>query len=280
VDRDLSHDEIVALLGAYALDAVDADEAAAIAAHLEECPRCAAEVAEHREVAGLIANAGVDAPPELWEQISARVGAAGARASGRVVLPPGAPSSPSRRSLATGAAPRRTPAGDRARRAWWGVVGGAAAAAVAVIAVLGVQVSHLDGRVGQLTAAGERSGMAQAVQAALLDPSARTVTLTSASASDAQVAGTRALVLVILPNGSAYAVNTGLRALAADRTYQLWGSEGGRLVSLGLLGADPGDVAVNVGAAGVRVTYAVTDEASGGAVQPTGMPVASSATRA
>ena len=86
-------------------------------------------------------------------------------------------------------------------------------------------------------------------------------------------------MLVILPGGSAYAVNTGLPALSGDRTYQLWGSVGGRLVSLGLLGADPGDVALNVGASGAPRTFAVTDEASGGAVQPTGMPVASSAVR-
>ena len=88
--RELSHDELAGLLGAYALDAVEPDEAAALAAHLERCPRCAAELSEHREVAGLIANAGVDAPPELWEQISARIGAARAASDGRVVLP-GAP---------------------------------------------------------------------------------------------------------------------------------------------------------------------------------------------
>ncbi len=63
MDRAMTHDEVAQLLGAFALDAVDGDEAGAIREHLVECPRCASEVAEHWEVTGLIANAGVDAPP-------------------------------------------------------------------------------------------------------------------------------------------------------------------------------------------------------------------------
>ena len=83
MDRTMTHDEIAELLGAYALDAVEADEAELIAAHLAECPRCAAEVAEHWEVTGLIANAGVDAPPEIWDRIAARIDTgAGGQAAG------------------------------------------------------------------------------------------------------------------------------------------------------------------------------------------------------
>ena len=273
--RELSHDELAGLLGAYALDAVDADEAAAVATHLDDCPRCAAEVAEHLEVAGLIANAGVDAPPELWERISARVGGSRVMADGRPLT---LGVSPKRRlEDATPQPDRVGGAGSRARRAWWGVAGAAAAAAVAVIAVLGVQVSHLDGRVGQLASASERTGAAQAVQAALLDPRAHTVTLT-ASGGQGSSAGRRALVLVVLPDGSAFALNTALPALAGDRTYQLWGAVGTRLVSLGVLGSDPGDVALHVGDPGAVSGYAVTAENAGGAVQPTTTPLARSAT--
>ena len=73
MDRAMSHDEIAQLLGAFALDAVEPDEAEAIRAHLLECPRCASEVAEHWEVTGLIANVGVDAPAELWDRIAAQI---------------------------------------------------------------------------------------------------------------------------------------------------------------------------------------------------------------
>ena len=269
MDRELSHDDITAMLGAYALDAVELDEAAFIAAHLADCPRCAAEVAEHHEVAGLIANAGVDAPPEVWEQISARIGAAGATASGRVVLP------------GAGPAPGDEVRGHARRRASWawrGAVVTVAAAAVAVITVLGVQVSHLDNRVGQLATAGEHAGLQQSVQAALLDPQAHTVPLAAASGTGASRA--RAVVLVILPDGTAYALNTGLPPLATDRTYQLWGAVGNRVVSLGLLGSHPGDVAFRVDPSSAISSYAVTAEVGGGVVRPTHAPVARSTTAA
>ena len=272
--RELSHDELAGLLGAYALDAVDADEAAAVAAHLEDCPRCAAEVAEHLDVAGLIANAGVDAPPELWERISARVGTSRVIAA---VRPPALGVPPNQSLEGAARQPTRvTGAAARARRAWWGFAGAAAAAAVAVITVLGVQVSHLDGRVGQLASASERTGTAQALQAALLDPRARMVTLTATGGQGSEASG-RALVLVILPDGSAFALNTGLAALTADHTYQLWGAVGTRLVSLGVLGNHPRDVAFHVGDPGAVSSYAVTAENAGGAVQPTTTPLARSA---
>ena len=63
------HDEIAELLGAYALDAVEPDEAALVEDHLRECPRCAAEVAEHREVAAMLAHSGAPAPEGIWERI-------------------------------------------------------------------------------------------------------------------------------------------------------------------------------------------------------------------
>ena len=66
--------------------------------------------------------------------------------------------------------------------------------------------------------------------------------------------------LVLLPDGSAFMLNTGLPRLASDRTYQLWGVVHGQTVSLGLLGSQPGDVAFpSIPSAPVR-TFAVTDE--------------------
>ena len=73
MDRVMNHDEVAELLGAYALDAVDADEAAAIEAHAAGCPRCAAELSQHREVAALLANTGGHASAELWDQIAERL---------------------------------------------------------------------------------------------------------------------------------------------------------------------------------------------------------------
>lgn len=64
-----SHEEIEEALGAYALDAVEPEEAAAIELHLRDCPRCRTEVAQHREVAAKLGYAGSPAPEALWLRI-------------------------------------------------------------------------------------------------------------------------------------------------------------------------------------------------------------------
>src|SRR5207245_2292443 len=61
------------LLGAYALDAVDGDEAEAIEFHLRECPRCEAEVAGFRETAALLAHSGTPAPTGVWDAIASAI---------------------------------------------------------------------------------------------------------------------------------------------------------------------------------------------------------------
>ncbi|MGH9152889.1 MAG: zf-HC2 domain-containing protein, partial [Acidimicrobiales bacterium] len=72
---ELTHHEIEELLGAYALDAVPPEEAEAVGLHLSGCPRCRAEVAEHRETAAVLAYAGSPAPPQLWDRIAADLAA-------------------------------------------------------------------------------------------------------------------------------------------------------------------------------------------------------------
>ena len=67
MSRGLSHSELEELLGAYALDAVDGDERDAVELHLRECPRCRAEVADHREVAAALAQTGGPAPDGVWD---------------------------------------------------------------------------------------------------------------------------------------------------------------------------------------------------------------------
>ncbi|MDR3649239.1 MAG: anti-sigma factor [Acidimicrobiales bacterium] len=266
MDRAMTHDEVVQLLGAFALDAVDGDEAEAIREHLVECPRCASEVAEHWEVTGLIANAGVDAPPELWDRIAARIDRARPDPWRPAPLNlAGRPSAPAHAPVA-------------ARRRWaWSAVGAIAAAAAVVVVLLAVQVGRLDNRVGQLAAANRQAGLSQAVQAALLDPGAQKVNL-AADNGPAPGTAARAAVVVVLPDGSAFMLNTGLPRLAPDRTYQLWGVADGRTVSLGLLGSQPHDVAFRVDPSAPIKVFAVTDEVAGGVVQSTHAPVAESPT--
>ncbi len=71
MERLIGHAELQELLGAYALDAVEPEEAAAIERHLPTCPRCRNELADHREVAALLGYAGGSAPSGVWDRIIA-----------------------------------------------------------------------------------------------------------------------------------------------------------------------------------------------------------------
>ena len=72
-ETEPTHEEIQELLGVYALDAVDPETAAMVERHLGECVRCSIEVAQHHEVAGLLANSGGASPAELWSGIASQL---------------------------------------------------------------------------------------------------------------------------------------------------------------------------------------------------------------
>ena len=284
----MTHEEVSELLGAFALDAVEVDDDVAIREHLASCVRCESEVAQFHEVAGLLANTGGDAPQHLWDRIALEVGdgaaAAAAAASARAPTLSPTPvvelfSAPSSARTLPICALRpglpAPPAPCRTRR--WGqtglrfVVPFATAAALIVIAVLGLQIERMNHRIGQLDAASANQGLAQALQAALLNPQAKQIELGGSRSTDLAE-------LVVLPSGTGFLINHELPVLASSETYQLWGLAGGRLISVGLLGNRPTDVAMTIGQPASFASYAVTVENAGGSVSPTLPPVATSAT--
>ncbi len=263
----ITHDDVEQLLGAYALDAVDPDELIAIRDHIASCPRCATEVAEHQQVAGLLANSGGDAPAHLWDRIATQIEQSPPIPESGVNNLTDIWSSRRLDDGRTGSV--AIPKGHRRGR----VVSIAAAAAVVVIASLGVEVSRLNGRVGQLQSATEAQGVAQAAQAAFNDPHGRHIALTAAHTTGPDVAE-----IVLLPSGSAFLVDSQLPKLPGDRTYQLWGRRGDQLISLGLLGTHPIDVAFWVDPSATVSAFAITDEHAGGVITSTQVPVAVSPT--
>ena len=245
-----THDDIESLLGAYALDAVDPPERDAVEAHLRDCPRCRAEVAEHREVAALLASSsGGDAPAGLWDRITASIDADGVDMAPVIPLGGG-----------RGATTRR-------RRQPLATVGAAAlvAAAVVAIALLGWRVVDQGDQIDRLQAAMHSGGLAQAALAAEGDPRARTVELRSTD-------GRALATAVVLPDGTGYLVRDRLSALGSDRTYQLWAVVGDRAISAGVLGNDPSVLAFR--APSSATALAVTDEVAGGVVETQQKPVA------
>ena len=233
-----THDEIAELLGAYALDAVDPDEHAEVEDHLATCAKCRAEVAEHREVAALLANTGATAPDGLWDRISGTLDAA----------PP---------PIDLGAV--------RRRRRWMpsqAALGAAAAAAVVVVALLGWQINDQGQRIDDLQAA-LTDPLVPAFEEALDDPDSQVFELASADGG-LKVRG------AILSDGTGYLRASSLPDLDAGRTYQLWGITGEQAVSLGVLGDEPGVVTFR--SVGYRV-IAVTEEVAPGVIQSQNDPV-------
>jgi hypothetical protein len=238
----VNHAEVMELLGAYALDAVEPDEAAQIEDHLRDCPRCRAELAQHREVASHLSYVGAPAPDAVWGRIAAELSPSGPR-----------PAMPR-------LYPRRPP--------WVARTIGVAAALVAVaIGGLGWQLHDEQAKVHSIAAQMKVSRLTQLMTTASLDPSSTRVTLASA---DKRVK----VSVVVGADGDGFLTsNDTLPPLADHRTYQLWGTTGDRTVSLGVLGGHPGVVAFPV-PIGSLTAMALTAERAGGVVQTTNAPIA------
>ena len=226
-----THAQIEELLGAYALDAVDPDEAAVIEEHLETCPRCRAEVSDHREVAAMLGNTGGPAPDGVWERI--------AGALEDTPPPLRMPELPD--DVVVPLRLRKRPLGGP-----W--VLAAAAVAIVVAGLVGLLIGRADRDGSELPSSDELASMEGAAVARMagdgpLDASA-----------------------VVLPDGTGYLLVDELPDLDPDRAYQLWGIAGENVVSLGVLGAEPNDV-MPFSAGGQLDAVAITEEVAGGVVQ-------------
>ncbi len=252
-------DEIEALLGAYALDAVDPDEREAVELHLPECPRCRAELREHLEVAALLAE-GAPAPDGLW-----------ARIADSLEEPPPAlrlavqPEPVEARADAeTGVAPVVPIGSPRPRPSRW--VLGMVAAAAAVIAVLGIVVVRQEERIDDLDEEVAVPTLDAAAGEAMADPSSTKTVLTDPAG------GVLSATAVVTPAGTGYLVTPNLPVLPDDRTYQLWGIVGEQVISLGVLGAQPSVSVFEVDDKVAVDGFAVTEEVSGGVVSSANDP--------
>jgi len=274
------HRLVSELLGAFALDAVDRDEARMVEEHLEECPRCRSEVDQLREVAAAIGNASERPPDSLWERIAGQLnqrdagqshlapaielaaGTIGIEERRRILGGRGESAQPNRRE-------RRRSMRGSPRRPWTMVGVGAAAACAALAAVFGVGWSNASGRAGQLQAALAERGTAAAVQAALASPGHRVVVLQSST-------GAQLAEFVVRGNGVGYVVRSRMPELPGDETYQLWAEIANQPISLGLLGSKPalGDAFTLGPSVSSARALMVTVEPAGGVVTPDRAPVA------
>ncbi len=251
-------DELDSLLGAYALDALDAADRARVDAYLADDADARAEVDELRETAASLAlmpASSLEAPPELWGRI------AGAIADEREQDVHTAT-----RTRADELAARRA----RRKRAGW-IRPVLAAAAVIVLVALGAQVVSLHSQLDRAHQLGP-SAMAAAYDHATKVDGALEVGLTGKS-------GSTLARVVLLPDGTGYLRGDHLDPLPANQTYQLWAVTGSPdqpvTVSAGVLGPHP--QAVPFRASGPVRAFAVTVEQEGGVVKSSQTPIAQAA---
>lgn len=228
-------DDMDELLGAYALDAVGDDERCEIEQYLLVNPRARAEVAEHREVATMLAWSGAPAPEGVWSRIVDALEEAAPAPGPELarVLP------------------------MRPRRSRWATVGAGlvGAAAATVIAVLSVSLVDRNRELDRLRPQAVETAISLGYTQAVNDPAAAKVELLS---DDGR---TRAQA-VVEPTGVGYLAASGLPELADGLTYQLWGVVSGKVISIGVLGPRPEIETFTV--AGDLQALVITEEEAGG----------------
>ncbi len=261
--RDPDLDE---LLGAYAVHALDPDDAARLEAYVAVEPAARAELDRLRDAAAALgAGLEMDEDPPLlpWARLRAELfgddpdavvlpgshvaSGSGPAANESVIdLRPAAPV-----VMVDPAPPAVT---SLSQRRWRGVALRALAAAGAVVAVVGLTVAAVDRR--------GAPSVADLASAAQEQPGSLQGTLTGAG-------GTARVVLG--EDGRGYLVDAKLAPLESGRAYQLWSLDSAAPVSLGVLGAAPEAVAFTAAARPRKLAISV--EPAQGSVAPSAAPV-------
>ncbi len=266
------------LLGVYALDALASDEERrSVEDHLRDCVTCSDEVFSYRETVGLMASDGGQADEAIWEKIAGHL-----ELGSEPVGQPDWDGIFGRNKPVVGGEPKDnvvqidTASGRKSDRRRWLAISSAAVAACAAVIAIGVQsvrVDNLNHKVGQLEAAAGQPGAFQGAASAMTNPNAKHFHLVSMN-SAAQYMGQ----LVVLPRGAAYLVGSKLPGLSQEYTYQLWSEVSGKMISVGLLGANPSGNSLTLQTGSVAKAFYVTVEPSGGTISPTSEPVAKAVT--
>lgn len=240
----LSHDDASELLGAHALDALDADEAAQLEAHVAACEPCAVELGQMRGVAGMIATTTDEVPARVWDAIAAEIA-----------------------DTVPAAAGRRHRAQRYSRHVPLRHAVFAAVVAIVVVGAISAELVHIADRSGG--AGAPVSASLASLVTALDNPHSEFVSLDAIQSHEGALAR-----IVVSPTGTAYVFDTVLPPLKAGETYQLWGLRGGHYMSLGLLGNRPSLIEFRINPHEVVTYYAVTIEHAGGVDVMNHRPVA------
>ena len=253
-----AREELENLLAAYALDALDSAERVEVEDLLNRDPQARRAVERYRETAALLAFAGTDAPPGLWDRIETRISGTEDGHPPTLRLPEPAP------IPQVGAAGKVVDLAARRARPARGWLAAVAAAVLTVTGILGVQVWRQQDRIDRLerqAASLRADALRRAATDAARRAEARTVELRSPD-------GRLAARVVYLPDGTGFFRSGNLLPLGPQRTYQLWALVGDpqrpTVISAGVLGNRPGLAPFHF--TGPVVGFVVTEEAAPGVV--------------
>ena len=235
--------DLHALAAAYALDAVDPEEAAAFERHLLTCAACLEEVREMRETAARLgASAAAEPPAALRSRVLGEAAQTPQHheVSDRAVV-----------DLAERRSRRSTVNG-------W--LAGVAAAAVLVAGGLGISTYQASQRADDAEIAAEQ------ITSLLADP--------GTVVERTQIAGGGTGTLVVAPDGEQAAFLTAsLPRTESSETYQLWAIDETGATSVGLLQPDAGRATALVDLPAGTTTFGMSVEPAGGSKAPTTDPV-------
>lgn len=258
----MTNADVHALSGAYALDSLDAAEAAAFEEHLESCGSCRDEVRSLREAAGALALDVAETPPASLRS-SVLAGISQVRPLPPVASEPAPPGNLVAETEAASSVPVHEMAAARERRTrrrspW--LVGVAAALAVVAGGAV-VRSVQLDRELASV------SDQVAAVSAVLTAPDATTTTATMTTGGRAAVVSSESL-------GSSVLIVDDLAPAPAGRTYQIWYlSDSGAAVSAGFVPDVRRSAVLLQGDLGAASGIGVTVEPEGGSSAPTTTPV-------
>ena len=246
-----SEEELDELLGAYALDAVDADERAAIEGYLSRSMTAREEVRNHYEVAMALATTPGQAPTALWDRIEANMTTSPQPAAELGFHIPVFSRPRGKRSLKPGRGLRNSGHAVTFPGLRWAAPTVAAALLAATLATVTIRqhdtIRNLRTEVAAVrTTARSDQARANEVERLLATSTSpeRVIQqlLTTRGTTIAHLdtpSGESVVDVILAPNGQGYLVSKALPTLVAGHTYQLWGVADNVVLSLGVFGAAP-----------------------------------------
>ncbi len=239
-----SDEELDELLGAFALDAVDEHERAAVERYLERSPSAREEVRNHYEVAMALATTPGQAPMALWDRIEANMQPNHSQTVADGSIVGSGAENGKENGIKKGAKVYVFP-GVR-----W-IAPAAAAVLIASFATISIRQHRTITGLRSDVAIAQESARSNQVRAEKVERLLTTATakeriiqqlLATSGTTVAHLdtpSGVPVVEVILAPDGQGYLVSKALPTLASGRTYQLWGVADDVVLSLGVFGSAP-----------------------------------------